>query len=181
MGEVVLRDRLASAGLDARYEVASCGVSAEEDGNPIDSRAARVLRGAGYDVPHRRAHRATRAELESAGLILAMTVGHARSLRRMIDEAGLDTSVVHLWREFDDSGLAPAPEGVFGPGGFLDPEAEAARKARAGKRSRYSDFYSSNGEADVPDPWYGPAEGFYETLAVVEAGADGIVNLLSES
>lgn len=178
MGEVVLRKRLAAAGLDSAYEVASCGVSAEEQGNPIDPRAAHVLRKAGYEVPRRQARRATRAELEGAGLILAMTVGHARSLRRMMGDAGLDTSVVHLWREFDGSGLEIAAGGVFGEGGYLAAEREEERGGGP-KRSRHSDLYSSSGEADVPDPWYGPAEGFCETLAVVEAGADGVVALLA--
>lgn len=178
MGEVVLAERLEREGLAGDYTVASCGVSAEEQGNPIDWRAASVLREAGYEVPRRQAHRATYEELTSSGLILAMTVGHARSLRRMMDDAGLDTSVVHLWREFDGTGLEPAPEGVFGSGGYLDPEREEARRAGV-KRSRYSDFYSSNGEADVPDPWYGPAEGFRETLECVEAGADGIIEMLT--
>lgn len=42
MGEIVLRDVAARAGL--AVEVSSAGVSAEETGNPIDRRAAAVLR-----------------------------------------------------------------------------------------------------------------------------------------
>ncbi|MBR6459020.1 MAG: low molecular weight phosphotyrosine protein phosphatase [Actinomycetaceae bacterium] len=176
MGEVVLRERLAEAGLDERYSVASCGVSAEEQGNPIYPPAARVLREAGYDVPARRAHRASDAELRESGLILAMTVGHARSLRRRMSELGLDLSVLHLWREFDDSGLEIALGGCFGEGGFL---AESASEGRS-KRGSYQDFYVSNGKADVPDPWYGDDAGYWDTLACVEAGADGIIDVLSQ-
>ena len=175
MGEVVLRERLREAGLDGRYTVASCGVSAEEQGNPIYPPAARVLREAGYDVPARRAHRASDDELRSSGLILAMTVGHARSLRRRMNELGLDLSVVHLWREFDGSGLEIAPQGCFGEGGFLV-ESAGERDARRGS---YQDFYVSNGRADVPDPWYGDEAGYWDTLACVEAGARGIVELLA--
>ena len=47
MAEVVLRDRLAAAGSHMREPdgvvVTSAGVSDEEHGNPIDSRARRVL------------------------------------------------------------------------------------------------------------------------------------------
>lgn len=175
MGEVVLRERLREAGLDGHYAVASCGVSAEEQGNPIYPPAARVLREAGYDVPARRAHRASDAELRESGLILAMTVGHARSLRRRMSELGLDMSVLHLWREFDGSGLEIAPQGCFGEGGFL---AESAGEGRS--RGSYQDFYVSNGQADVPDPWYGDESGYWDTLECVEAGARGIVDLFSQ-
>ncbi|XCB29074.1 low molecular weight protein-tyrosine-phosphatase [Arcanobacterium hippocoleae] len=167
MGEVVLREKLAQAGI-ANSEVKSAAVSAEEQGNPIDSRAQLVLREAGYTVPRRSAHRATEKELQEADLILAMTVGHAHALRRMMNEAGADLAKLHLWREYD--GTAPyCPNGVFGTGGVLE------NLERCRKRSRYSDFYTSDGEYDVPDPWYGGQEGFYETLTVIERGADGII------
>lgn len=174
MGEVVLASALGEAGLAEQYRVDSCGVSSEEQGNPIYAPAARVLREAGYDVPLRAAHRATDTELREAGLILAMTVGHARSLRRRMDELGLDTSVIHLWREFDGSGLRPAPNGCFGEGGFL------AESERVSGNSSYADFYSSDGAADVPDPWYGPLEGYRDTLACVEAGVRGIMDVLTQ-
>ncbi|GAA4288682.1 low molecular weight protein-tyrosine-phosphatase [Georgenia daeguensis] len=35
-------------------------------------------------------------------------------------------------------------------------------------------------DLDVPDPWYGEHDGFYDTLAVVERGADGLVAHLRE-
>ncbi|MFD1717812.1 low molecular weight protein-tyrosine-phosphatase [Georgenia deserti] len=35
-------------------------------------------------------------------------------------------------------------------------------------------------DLDVPDPWYGPHDGFYDTLAVVERGADGLVEHLRD-
>lgn len=57
MGEAVLRQRLEGAGL--AYEVASCGVSPEEHGNPVYPPAARALEEAGYPVPSHSAHRAT--------------------------------------------------------------------------------------------------------------------------
>lgn len=176
MGEVVLRDYFARKGI-SDVSVTSAGVSAEEQGNRIDSRAQKVLRDNDYDVPvNHYAHRATAEELKEADLILAMTVGHARSLRSMLESVGGDTRKVHLWREFD--GTTPiSSEGVFGADGVLGPNREAfGSGAGAGKkRSQYSDFYSSDGNYDVPDPWYGPASGFADTLETVEAGAAGIV------
>lgn len=172
MGEVVLRERLAEAGVEA--EVASAGVSTEETGNPIDPRARRVLAAHGYPVPSRSAHQATAAELQ-ADVVLAMTAGHAKSLRRMMERAGADISCLHLWREFDGS-TPIAPDGVFGDGGALGPGGALTTEKRGG-----SDFYYSAGALDVPDPWYGGEEGFEETLATVEAGADGIVAWLARA
>ncbi len=166
MGEIVLRERLAEAGLNA--DVDSVGVSAEESGNPIDSRAGNVLREAGYEVPSHSARRVTARDLEESDLVLAMTVGHARQLKKLADSHGIDHSKIHLWREYDEtSGLELAPEGAFGEGGAL----HGHRKAGRG----YSDFYSSDGDWDVPDPWYGGQDGFYDTLAAVESGAEGII------
>ncbi|WP_062299096.1 low molecular weight protein-tyrosine-phosphatase [Demequina maris] len=105
MAEVVLKARLAEAGLGDAVEVWSTGVSSEEHGNPIDRRASAVLREAGYTVPRRSARRVTAADLGSADLVLAMTAGHARRLRDLTDRP-----VVHLYREFDPA--APAVDGL---------------------------------------------------------------------
>lgn len=164
IGEVVLRERLERAGLD--YDVASCGVSSEEHGNPIYPPAARVLREAGYTVPVRSAHWATAGELRESGLVLAMTAGHARALKRMCADAGVDAARIHLWREFDGSGLEIAPEGCFGPGGAL--------ADREGERG-HSELYYSSGRWDVEDPWGGGPQEYDRTLAQVEAGADGLI------
>lgn len=170
MGEVVLRKVLDERGYDA--VVTSAGVSTEETGNPIDRRAASVLSEKGYSVPRgHHAHRATGDELRRADLVLAMTAGHARSLRRMMNDAGAELSKLHLWREFDGT-TSVSETGAFGPGGPL----EGAEKVKSG---RGSDFYTSNGDLDVEDPWYGGRDGFYDTLATVEAGAEGIADWLS--
>ena len=36
-------------------------------------------------------------------------------------------------------------------------------------------------DLDVPDPWWGGIEDFHDTLAVVESGADGVVDYLREA
>lgn len=172
MGEIVLRQRLEEAGI-GEFEITSAGVSTEETGNPVDRRAASVLREHGYEVPaDHHAHRATAEELREADLVLAMTTGHARSLRRMMNEEGADTSKLHLWREFDGT-TDVSEKGTFGEGGPL----EGAEKI---KPSRGSDLYTSDGDLDVPDPWYGDHDGFYDTLSTVEKGADGIIDWLKK-
>ncbi|WP_062290525.1 low molecular weight protein-tyrosine-phosphatase [Demequina phytophila] len=105
MAEVVLKARLADAGLGDSVEVWSTGVSSEEHGNPIDRRAAAVLHDAGYIVPRRAARRVTAADLGSADLVLAMTAAHARRLRDLTDRP-----VVRMYRAFDPD--APSTAGL---------------------------------------------------------------------
>lgn len=94
----VLRDRFEAAGLAGRVVVDSGGISAEEVGNPIDPRAARVLRQAGYAVPTETAHQVTPQDIRARDLLLPMTAQHARRLRTLAPE---DAAKVRLWRSFD--------------------------------------------------------------------------------
>lgn len=171
MGEVILRRKLDEAGYTDAV-VASAGVSDEESGRPMDRRAQKVLAANGYDIPHGRAHLATEAELRDADVILAMTTGHAHRLKSMLDDLGIDDTKVHLWREFDPtSDLEIAGEGVFGPGGAL--EGDSGSNA-----STSTHLYTSSGEHDVPDPWYGDADGFELTFDTIESSAPHIVEWL---
>lgn len=156
MAEVVLRERLRAAGLDGHVEVASAGVSDEEAGNPIDPRARRVLAEAGYDIPEHRAHQVAPGELARYDLVLAMTDQHARALRRRAERDGLDVTA-------------------------LDgrPQVRLLREFDPAAPS-LSDGVAPTG-LDVPDPWYGADEGFYETLATVEAAAGGLVEHLADA
>lgn len=171
MGEVVLRDRLAEQGIHD-VEVRSAGVSTEETGNPIDSRARAVLGEFGHEVPaDHHAHRATAEELREADLVLAMTTGHAHSLRSMMDKLDENPAKIHLWREFDGT-LDVAEGGAFGSGGALAED--------LAQRSQSANFYRSSGEFDVPDPWYGDKEGFYDTYQVVSRGANGVADYIRD-
>ena len=81
MGERVALRHLADAALDAR--VWSAGVSAEEEGSPIDRRARRTLLGHGYTADGHRAHRITAAEVDQADLVLAFEPLHVDRLLRI--------------------------------------------------------------------------------------------------
>ncbi len=110
MAEVVLRARLADAGLGDRVEVDSTGISDEEHGNPVDWRARSVLRRHGYPTGEGHRARQTRpSHLVSRDLVLAMTAAHARALRRMAGDDPAVTSRIHLLRTFDPH--APAVDG----------------------------------------------------------------------
>lgn len=129
--------------------VDSCGVSDEEHGNPIDRRAARVLRENGYDVAPHRARQIRSNELGEWDLILAMTGTHLSRLNRLAELADIDVSTdapasdpystdIRLFREFDP---------------------------QSGPRNM-----------DVPDPWYGDYSDFIDTLAVIERSIPAILD-----
>ena len=110
MAEVVLRRRLADAGLEDRVEVTSTGISDEEHGNPIDHRAQRVLREHGYPVPRRSARQVAPTDLTANDLVLAMTSMHAQALRRLAKTPDIAGRVV-MYRSFDPDAPAPGRAG----------------------------------------------------------------------
>ena len=169
MAEVVLRDRLAAAGSHMRESdgvvVTSAGVSDEERGNPIDSRARRVLAEAGYGtgaddvsratgiaITSHTAHRITDAEIAEADLLLAMTDSHWNVLQHRATALEVDPSRIRMYRELDPT---------------------AARQAEAVVTGR-----ASRGVLNVPDPWYGTMTDFVDTLEVVERVSDELAALL---
>lgn len=148
MAHAILEQGAARAGVDVVVD--SAGVSDEEQGNPIDRRAARVLRDAGYAVPDHRARQIRADELGEWDLILAMTSRHLSVLERLADRVGVEQG-------------APASAADLGQGPRvclyrdLDPE----------------------GSGDVPDPWYGGHQDFLDTLEVIERVTPRILKLLS--
>ncbi|RRD29066.1 low molecular weight protein-tyrosine-phosphatase [Actinomyces bowdenii] len=153
MAEAVLRDRLEALGVLGEAEVASAGVSDEERGNPMDSRARAVLREAGctsgaaaQTIREHRAHRITDAEILQADLLLAMTARHHRELVRRAERLGAEASRIRMYRSFD-------PLAAPGEGGQ---------------------------DLDVPDPWYGTTADFQDTLEVVERVSGALAPLLQE-
>ena len=170
MAEVVLRDRLAAAGIPdsgpGGVTVTSAGVSDEERGNPIDSRARRVLTEAGYGVgaddvsrataiaiASHTAHRVTDTEITEADLLLAMTDSHWNVLQRRAAGLGAEPDRIRMYRELD-----PA-------------SAQQAEAVTAGGSSR--------SVLNVPDPWYGTMADFLDTLEVVERVSDELAEQLT--
>ena len=170
MAEIVLRDRLAAAGIPdsgpGGVTVTSAGVSDEERGNPIDSRARRVLTEAGYGVgaddvsratgsaiASHTAHRVTDAEITEADLLLAMTDSHWNVLQRRAAGLGVEPDRIRMYRELD-----PA-------------SAQQAEAVAAGGSSR--------SVLNVPDPWYGTMADFLDTLEVVERVSDELTDELA--
>ncbi|ARD41053.1 low molecular weight protein-tyrosine-phosphatase [Actinomyces gaoshouyii] len=175
MAEVVLLDRLGAAGLAGRVEVASSGVSGEERGNPMDSRARRLLLASGYGegcdgggavaarIASHRAHRITDAEIAGSDLILAMTASHERELMRRAQRAGV---------------IIDEPEGPRSAGRRIRMFREFDPKSAA-DLAAIAQGLVSRSRLDAPDPWYGGMEDFEDTLAMVERVVDELAPALS--
>ena len=141
IAHVVLEERLARAGLDQRVEVVSSGTGGWHDGEPMDRRAASVLRDAGYDPSRHRARTFSIDWYAENDLLLAMDHSNRAD---MIDQSPTveQQARVRLFREFD-------------------PEA-------------------SEGDDEVPDPWYGGSDGFRDVLAMIERTTDELVDRLPQ-
>ena len=100
MAKMVFEQRFAADGLDVKLD--SCGISDEERGNPIDPRAAQVLRDAGYQVTTHRARQVKQGELHKFDLVLAATRGHKN---RLCAYHPKEAERVQLMRDFDTEGV----------------------------------------------------------------------------
>lgn len=169
MAQEVLSEAARGDGLGVVVD--SAGISDEERGNPIDRRAARVLREAGHAVPDHRARQVAADELGRWDLVLAMTQWHLASLRRLARRAGIED--VRDPAPGDPAATDLRMYRAMGPDELLR---RAAAAAQGGSRPA-SQVLAGQGEdgLDVPDPWYGGHEEFVETLQCIEGVTPGII------
>lgn len=80
MGAGLLRQRLARAGLDAQFQVASAGVWAL-DGRPASEHAVAVMAEQGIDISSHVAHTINAADMAESDLILVMSREHKQMIR----------------------------------------------------------------------------------------------------
>jgi protein-tyrosine phosphatase len=116
----------------------SAATSTEELGEPIDPRAMAVLKEHGYRTDHHRARRITRAEIESADLVIAMEDIH---LRKMLAIAPGATNL-SLLSEYDPAAEPGSgiPDPWYGtPAGFYG-TLEAVEAAMPGVLGRIRDL-----------------------------------------
>jgi protein-tyrosine phosphatase len=111
IGEVVLRDRIAVAGLADRVVVDSAGTGDWHIGHPADPRTLATLDAHGYAHDHR-ARQITADWFAEIDLLLAMDEANYADLQRMRSRSGATTEL-RMMRSFDP-GLAhlaePHPE-----------------------------------------------------------------------
>jgi protein-tyrosine phosphatase len=115
IAEKVFAAELERAGLAEGVRVSSAGIGGWHVGDPADSRAAAVLRAAGYPSEHRA--RQVDAEALGADLIVALDETHRQALRRS------GARRVRLLRSFDPEApeRAEVPDPYYGgDDGFAD-------------------------------------------------------------
>lgn len=151
MAGIVLRDKARELGLEDQLNIASAGVSSEEQGNPMDPRAVRVLDARGYNVAdplvaQHRARKTSTEEVSGADLILPMTASHSYAL---IQRFGAPPERVYMWRWFETQD----EQSISQTGVHIGP--------------------------DLADPWYGGPEDFEQALDELEKSAQAIVEKLN--
>ena len=115
MAAQVFRAVLAEEGLTDAVTVTSAGTGSWHVGEPMDPRAAEVLRRNGY--PDENVARQIDSGILSADLLIALDAGHRRALRDSVPEPDR----VLLLRSFDPAapGDAEVPDPYYGgPDGF---------------------------------------------------------------
>jgi protein-tyrosine phosphatase len=103
MADVVLTQRVDDAGLAGRVTVASSGTGDWHVGQPMDNRAAAVLRANDYDPSEHRAQQFSSGWLGAFDLLLAMDGSNLADLRRVGAEFAvpLEPERIRLFRDFD--------------------------------------------------------------------------------
>jgi len=107
IGEAVLRQRLAAAGLGDRVSVDSAGTGDWHVGQGADTRAMAVLDAHGYEHDHT-VRQITPNWFAEIDLALAMDESNYANLERLIARSGQDTEL-RMMRSFDPS-LVHLPE-----------------------------------------------------------------------
>jgi protein-tyrosine phosphatase len=118
IAERVAERSAADAGITG-VEFSSAGTISEDYADPMDRRAAAVLREHGYRYADHRARRLTEAQIETADLVVAMENVH---LERVLELAP-DPSRVRLLTDFDPAAVpgSGVPDPWFGSdAGFYD-------------------------------------------------------------
>lgn len=103
MGEFLLRERFADAGLEDEVLVDSAGTHSWEVGNPADPRTLSVLARNGHDDLGASDHVARKFErswFDEVDLVLAADAGHLRELTTLAHTEG-QRAKVRMFRSFD--------------------------------------------------------------------------------
>ncbi|MEO3937467.1 low molecular weight protein-tyrosine-phosphatase [Dermatophilaceae bacterium Soc4.6] len=107
MGDVVLRDLLAEAGLADAVTVDSAGTGGWHVGDGADPRTVRTLRRHGHDGASHVARHFTPDWFDGRDLVLASDSGHVEQLVRLA-RSDEERERIHLVREYDPVAVAAA-------------------------------------------------------------------------
>ncbi|HEX7136110.1 MAG TPA: hypothetical protein VF228_26250 [Iamia sp.] len=167
MGEVLLRDRLARAGVEAH--VHSAGLVSE--GVPASPNGVKVMARRGLDLSGHRSQPLTAEAVAHADLIIGMAREHVREAV-VLDDTSLGRTFT--LRELARRARRAGPRGI-GPDGTLEPLDDWLARVSAGRRT--AELLGSSTEDDVADP-IGLSRRTYErTAQEIEELVDAVVGL----
>ena len=98
MGEFILKDLAAKAGLADRFQIESAATSTEEIGNPVYPPARRKLAQHGIDCAGKTARQLTAADYGRFDLLLSMDRANIRNMTRIC--GGDPQGKIHLLMEY---------------------------------------------------------------------------------
>jgi protein-tyrosine phosphatase len=129
---VAVREAAESGLSDVQFT--SAGTSSEELGNPMDERAASVLRRHGYSFKDHVAHQINADELADADLVVAMEDLHVGRLRRLDPDA----RNISLLSDFDPDAVPGSglPDPWYGPDSAFTDTLAAVEAAMPGVLER---------------------------------------------
>ena len=167
MGEVLLRDRLARAGVDAH--VHSAGLISE--GTPASAHGVKVMAKRGLDLSAHRSTPLTAEAVAGADLVIGMAREHVREAA-VLDQGGLGRTFTlpELARRARRTG----PRRV-GADGALEPFEDWLARVGAGRRP--ADLLGSSPDDDVADPIGQSKRAYERTAQEIEALVDTVVGL----
>lgn len=171
MGEVLLRDRLARRGIDAR--VSSAGLLGDDV--PASEGSIRAMTRRGLDLSAHRSRRMTAELVQASDLVLGMAREHVREAVVLVPEA-LDRTFTlrEVVRRAERAGrrrLADPARPELG----LEPF--EAWLARVGEGRRPSDLLGTSPDDDVEDPMGMSRRAYERTAVVISDLVDRLVDL----
>lgn len=145
MANIILNNYLATHKLNDKIMFNSCGISDEEQGNPLDYRAEATLINNGFAsdnkfIKQHKAKQITQNDLKDFDIFITMTASQANLIRRMIDTNGYTDKDVISWNWF---------------------------------KSCEGDKIKS--VVDVNDPWYGSMNDFEITYQIIDSLSANVV------
>ena len=144
----VLQKMIEDKGLQGQLEVDSAGTGSYHAGEPPDPRTISAAAGRGYDLSSQRARQVTAVDFDAFDHVLAMDKHNLQELQRHCP-----TDKQHKLSLLLD---------------YMDVEGDS-RDGANGIHKRYD---------EVPDPYYGGADGFELVLDLVESACRGLLDAI---
>jgi len=151
--EGVFAARARERELDDVFEVDSAGTSAYHVGEAADARMRAAAQKRGYSLTSR-ARQIRDADFETFDLIVAMDRANYGDILSRAESLGIADDVQR--------------------------DSDEASDAACARVRTFCAYVPESGVEDVPDPYYGGAQGFERVLDLVEAGCDAIIDDLLE-